>query len=105
MARIEATAQGTDARFVVTDLEGVGAKVIYETLYCDRGNAELTIKEHKCFPKSSRTRCATAEANPFRLFLHSAAYAIMHGLRETVLKGTAIQAYITGRTGHQAAAV
>jgi len=76
------------ARFVVTDLEGVGAKVIYETLYCDRGNAELMIKEHKCFLKSSRTRCTTAEANPFRLFLHSAAYVIMHGLRETVLKGT-----------------
>lgn len=88
VARIEATAMGTDARFVVTDLERVGAKVIYETLYCDRGNAELMIKEHKCFLKSSRTSCTTAEANQFRLFLHSAAYVIMHGLRETVLKGT-----------------
>jgi len=88
VARIEATALGTDARFVVTDLDGVGAKVVYETLYCDRGNAELMIKEHKCFLKSSRTSCTTAEANQFRLFLHSAAYVIMHGLRETVLKGT-----------------
>jgi len=90
VARIEATALGTDARFVVTDLAGVGAKVVYETLYCDRGNAELMIKEHKCFLKSSRTSCTTAEANQFRLFLHSAAYVIMHGLRETVLKGTAM---------------
>jgi hypothetical protein len=90
VARMEATSMGTDARFVVTDLEGAGAKVLYETLYCDRGNAELMIKEHKCFLKSSRTSCTTATANQFRLFLHSAAYVIMHGLRETVLKGTAM---------------
>lgn len=90
VARLEATAMGTDARFVVTDLEGVGAKVLYETLYCDRGNAERMIKEHKVFLKSSRMSCSTAEANQFRLFMHSAAYVIMHGLRETVLRGTAL---------------
>ena len=75
-------------RFIVTDLQEAGAKHLYEKLYCDRGNAELMIKEHKCFLKSSRTSCTTAEANQFRLFLHSAAYVIMHGLRETALKGT-----------------
>lgn len=90
VARVEATALGTDARFVVSDLESVGAKVLYETLYCARGCAELMIKEHKVFLKSSRTSCNTAEANQFRLFLHSAAYVIMHGLRETVLHGTAL---------------
>jgi hypothetical protein len=88
VARVEATARGTDARFIVTDLEKVGAKQLYDTVYCDRGNAELMIKEHKCFLKSSRTSCTKAEANQFRLFLHSAAYVIMHGLRETVLRGT-----------------
>jgi len=88
VARVEATARGTDTRFVVTDLEGIGARKLYETLYCDRGNAELMIKEHKCFLKSSRTSCTSAYANQFRLFLHSAAYTIMHGLRETVLRGT-----------------
>jgi hypothetical protein len=90
VARVEATAMGTDARFVVSDLDAVGAKVLYETLYCARGCAELMIKEHKVFLKSSRTSCNTAEANQFRLFLHSAAYVIMHGLRETVLRGTAL---------------
>lgn len=90
VARIEATALGTDVRFIVTDLEETGAKFLYETIYCGRGNAELMIKEHKCFLKSSRTSCTTAEANQFRLFLHSAAYVIMHGLRETVLKGTGL---------------
>jgi len=88
VARVEATALGTDARFIVTDLQDAGAKVLYDTLYCGRGNAELMIKEHKCFLKSSRTSCTSAEANQFRLFLHSAAYVIMHGFRETVLRGT-----------------
>jgi hypothetical protein len=88
VSRIEATELGTDARFIVTDLENVGARKLYETVYCGRGNAELMIKEHKCFLKSSRTSCTRAEANQFRMLLHSAAYVIMHGLRETVLRGT-----------------
>jgi hypothetical protein len=88
VARIEATALGTDTRFIVTDLEETGAKFLYDKVYCDRGKAELMIKEHKCFLKSSRTSCTSAKANQFRLFLHSAAYVIMHGLRETALKGT-----------------
>ena len=87
IARVEATTWGVDTRFVVTDLSA-GAKYLYETVYCGRARAELMIKEHKCFLKSSRTSCHTAEANQFRLFVHSAAYVVMHGLRETVLKGT-----------------
>lgn len=86
-ARVEATALGVDTRFIVTDLSA-GAKYLYETVYCGRARAELMIKEHKCFLKSSRTSCHTAEANQFRLFVHSAAYVVMHGLRETVLRGT-----------------
>jgi hypothetical protein len=31
---------------------------------------------------------ASAIANQFRLFLHSAAYVVMHGLRDTALRGT-----------------
>lgn len=88
VARIESTGMGTDVRFIVTDLENAGAKFLYERFYCGRGNAELMIKEHKCFLKSSRTSCTSAAANQFRLFLHSAAYVIMHGLRDTALRGT-----------------
>lgn len=87
VARVEATCQGVDTRFIVTDLPG-RAKFLYEIVYCGRARAELMIKEHKCFLKSSRTSCHTAEANQFRLFMHSAAYVVMHGFRETVLQGT-----------------
>jgi hypothetical protein len=88
VARIESAGLGTDVRFIVTDLERVGAKFLYDRFYCDRGNAERMIKEHKCFLKSSRTSCTSATANQFRLFLHSAAYVVMHGLRDTALRGT-----------------
>jgi hypothetical protein len=88
IARVEATHRGIDVRFIVTDMDNAGAKMLYDTVYCGRGNAELMIKEHKCFLKSSRTSCTSAEANQFRLYLHSAAYVIMHGLRETALRGT-----------------
>lgn len=88
VARVEATAKGVDTRYIVTDFECTGAKYLYETIYCGRARAELMIKEHKCYLKSSRTSCHTATANQFRLFLHSAAYLILHGFRDTVLKGT-----------------
>ena len=69
VARVEATSLGMDTRFIVTNLDA-GAKYLYETVYCGRARAELMIKEHKCFLKSSRTSCHTAEANQFRLFMH-----------------------------------
>jgi hypothetical protein len=46
VARIEATPNGLDVRYVVTSLKA-GAKHLYETLYCARGNAENFIKAHK----------------------------------------------------------
>jgi hypothetical protein len=80
IARIEATAMGSDARFVVTNMGG-RAKHLYEKLYCARGAMENLIKEHKLYTKSDRTSCHRWEANQFRLMLHSAAYWLLHRLR------------------------
>jgi hypothetical protein len=77
-----------DARYIVTSFEDTGAKYLYEEVYCDRGNAELFIKDHKNGLKSDRASCHKATANQFRLFLHSAAYMLMHALREKLLAGT-----------------
>jgi len=88
VARLEASSLGVDVRFIVTDFDAASSRFLYETVYCGRGNAELMIKEHKCFLKSSRTSCTDMKANQFRLFLHSAAYVVMHGMRETLLQGT-----------------
>ena len=85
IARIEVTAMGADARFVVTNLPG-RAKPLYEKVYCARGAMENLIKEHKLYTKSDRTSCHRWEANQFRLFLHTAAYWLLHRLRGTAPK-------------------
>ncbi len=81
IARVEATARGTDIRFVVTNLGG-RAKLLYEKVYCARGRMENMIKEHKLYTRSDRTSCHRWEANQFRLFLHSGAYWLLHQLRQ-----------------------
>jgi len=85
VARIEATAKGVDVRYVVTSLKA-GAKHLYETLYCARGNAENFIKLHKSQLASDRTSCRDPKANQFRLILHTAAYWLMLEMRKAIPK-------------------
>ena len=80
VARIEATDMGTDARFIVTNLEGRG-KTLYEKVFCARGAAENLIKDMKRWTRSDKTACSRWEANQFRLFLHMGAYWLLHALR------------------------
>jgi hypothetical protein len=80
VARLEATALGFDARYVVTTLAG-SAERLYETDYCARGQAENFIKLHKTQLASDRTSCRSPRANQFRLILHTAAYWLLHTLR------------------------
>jgi hypothetical protein len=80
VARIEASAQGSDSRFIVTNLNGA-PRWLYEGLYCARGQAENLIKAHKLHLASDRTSCTRATANPFRLLVHTAAYWLLHTLR------------------------
>ena len=46
VARVEAREQGSDIRFIVTNLPG-RAKVLYEKVYCARGRMENLIKDMK----------------------------------------------------------
>ena len=46
VARLEASARGFDARYIVTSLGG-DARHPYEDIYCARGQAENLIKLHK----------------------------------------------------------
>ncbi|MFQ5959181.1 MAG: IS1380 family transposase [Alphaproteobacteria bacterium] len=85
IARIEASTQGTDRRFVVTNLGG-RAKHLYERVYCARGQAENLIKAHKLHLASDRTSCMSATANQFRLLLHTGAYWLLHRLRRAAPK-------------------
>ena len=85
IARVEATNLGTDARFVVTSLEGRG-KTLYEKVFCGRGQAENLIKDMKRFTRSDKTACSRWQANQFRLFLHMGAYWLLHSLRAAAPK-------------------
>jgi hypothetical protein len=80
IARVEAGPQGTDSRFIITNLAGTPAD-LYENVYCARGDAENLIKAHKRHLASDRTSCSSATANQFRLVLHTVAYWLMHTLR------------------------
>lgn len=80
IARVEASDQGSDSRFVVTNLRGA-PRWLYEDVYCARGQAENLIKAHKRHLASDRTSCTKATANQFRLVLHTAAYWLLHTLR------------------------
>src|SRR6516225_4160181 len=83
-ARIEATTQGLDVRFVVTSLETGPAEHIYETIYCARGQAENLIKLHKAQLASDRTSCRSPLANQMRLILHTAAYWLILTVRDAI---------------------
>jgi hypothetical protein len=83
-ARIEATTLGLDIRFVVTSLSDRSAEFIYDTLYCERGQAENLIKLHKAQLASDRTSCRSPLANQMRLILHTAAYWLMLTLRDAI---------------------
>lgn len=85
-ARIEATTLGLDIRFVVTNIETGSAERIYDTIYCERGQAENLIKMHKAQLASDRTSCRAPLANQMRLILHTAAYWLMLTVRDAIPK-------------------
>jgi hypothetical protein len=86
IARVEAGPDGTDTRFVVTNLSNGAARRLYERTYCQRGQAENHIKAWKRHLAADRTSCSRATANQFRLMLHTGAYWLMWSLRRLMPK-------------------
>src|SRR6195952_3121041 len=81
IARVEAGPQGVDTRFIVTSLDDVRGRTVYQDIYCARGQAENHIKAWKTHLAADRTSCCRATANQMRLFLHIGAYWLMWSLR------------------------
>ena len=81
VARVEAGGDGTDTRFIVTNLGHGNGRSLYQDLYCRRGQAENHIKAWKSHLAADRTSCPKATANQFRLFLHAGAYWLLWSLR------------------------
>ena len=88
-ARIEATLQGLDIRYVVTNLRRGSAEWLYAAMYCARGycargQAENLIKLHKGQLVSDRTSCRDPLVNQVRLILHTAAYWLLLCVRDAI---------------------
>ena len=92
VARLEYGSQGTNPRFVVTNipLAERDATSLYDDLYCQRGEAENRIKEAQLGLFATRTRCHYFNANQFRLLLSALAYTLVERLRALALQGTAL---------------
>ena len=73
-------------RFVVTSLTIRRSKVLYEKIYCARGQAENHIKARKCHLASDRTSCSKANANQMQLILHHCAYWLLWKLKSACPK-------------------
>jgi hypothetical protein len=86
IARVEVGPQGTDTRYVVTNLAGGTPRRIYEDLYCARGQAENHIKAWRRHLAADRTSCSRATANQLRLMLHTGAYWLLWSLRSLMPK-------------------
>ena len=90
LLKAEVMALGENMRFIVTSLPGLDAGILYEEIYCGRGQAENYIKHLKDDLASDRTSCTSFLANSMRLLLHAAAYILHQQLRTQVLQHTAL---------------
>jgi hypothetical protein len=91
IVKIEASAEGTNIRFVVTKNRNNTPETIYRR-YRQRGEMELWIKDLKYF-KADRMSCNSYRANYFRLFLYAAAFVMAHRMKHTTFKGTEVERF------------
>ena len=85
--KAEHNSQGDNPRFVVTNLTD-DAQVLYDQVYCARGEMENRIKEQQLGLFAGRTSCHAFAANQFRLLLSSFAYTLIETLRRVALAGS-----------------
>jgi hypothetical protein len=78
---------------MVTSLpaERYEAQVLYEKLYCARGDMENRIKEQQLGLFADRTSTRTLRANQLRLWFSSIAYVLLHEFRRLGLLGTELE--------------
>lgn len=91
ITRLEWGAQGSNPRFVVTNLDQA-PEPLYDRLYCQRGEAENRIKEAQIGLFATRTSCQHFAANQLRVLLAALAYVLIERLRALCLKGTELAA-------------
>lgn len=89
ITRLEWGDQGANPRFIVTNLDGP-AQWVYDTVYCQRGEAENRIKEAQVGLFATRTSCQVLRSNQLRMLLAALGYVLVERLRALALQGTAL---------------
>jgi len=90
IGKAEWTQGEANPRFIVTTLKKAetGARLLYEKVYCARGEMENRIKECQGDLFADRTSTATMRANQLRLWFASFAYVLICALRRVGLAHT-----------------
>jgi hypothetical protein len=90
VGKAEHLAKGTNPRFIVTSLssEPWSAQMLYEKLYCARGEMENRIKEQQLCLFADRTSTHYLSSNQVRLWFSSVTYVLLNELRRLGLAGT-----------------
>jgi hypothetical protein len=89
IGKAEITIRGENPRFVVTSLADE-PKIVYETIYCARGEMENRIKEQQLQLFATRTSGQLMRVNQIRLWFSSVAYVLLDELRRVGLAGTSL---------------
>jgi len=89
VAKAEHSGMGANPRFVISSLQGFPADLLYRA-YCERGQCENLIKDLKNALQADRLSCSSFRANFFRLLLHTAAYRLLHALRQQIAPQSAV---------------
>ena len=74
-----------------TDFKGQRSSFIYSECYCYRGRMEQMIAELKNGLKADGMSCNKFSANQLRLYLHCAAYVILHSFQADTLVGIELE--------------
>ncbi len=98
IAKAEHLMKGPNPRFIVTSLKpsAINGRVLYEEIYCARGEMENRIKECQLDLMADRTSAATMRANQLRLWFHSFAYVLIEAVRRIALKHTQFEKATAG---------
>jgi hypothetical protein len=90
IGKAEWTRGEANPRFVATSLRPaeIEARVLYERVYCARGDMENRVKECQLDLFAGRASAATMRANQLRLWFASTAYVLLCALRRIGLAHT-----------------
>jgi len=91
IAKAEYTQGKENPRFIVAHLPPQwrpSAQVLYEEVYCPRGEMENRIKEQQLYLFADRSSCMKMSGNQQRLWFSAVAYVLMNELRRRALRST-----------------